>query len=211
LRFSDGEGLAEGQTLQMITGENGNQMILVQGEGQEPQLIDASCLNAEGTHITTEDGTQIPVSMSYGQQPGDSGSLTILNEDGTQGQIQFQIQSQDENGQTTAILADGQQILLQTSDLQHHMHDDGSMHQQMMEHDEEEQQQQQQIEGEEVEEHGQQHEEQMEEAGELESQITIDEQQEAGVKQENNDELFDFEDLIQGNSITKAASAGKKK
>jgi hypothetical protein len=114
--------------------------------------------------------------MSYGQQPGDSGSLTILNEDGTQGQIQFQIQSQDENDQTTAILADGQQILLQTSDLQHHMHDDGSMHQQMME---QHQQEQEHMEGgEEVEEHHgqQQHEEeQLEEGGELESQITIDE------------------------------------
>jgi zinc finger protein 423 len=178
----------------MITGENGNQMILVQGEGQEPQLIDASCLNAEGTHITTEDGTQIPVSMSYGQQPGDSGSLTILNEDGTQGQIQFQIQSQDENGQTTAILADGQQILLQTSDLQHQMehHDDGSMHhQQILEQDEE------------LQEHQHMEHEEMEEEEELATSITIDEQQHENIKQESNDELFDFEDLIQGNSITK--------
>lgn len=37
----------EGGTIQMIQGEN-NQMILVQQDGNEPQLIDASLLNADG-------------------------------------------------------------------------------------------------------------------------------------------------------------------
>lgn len=68
----------DGETLQMMT-DNG-QMVLVHGENNETQLIDASLLNAdgqlviqqgqdgeldEGTHVISEDGTRIPVSVSY--------------------------------------------------------------------------------------------------------------------------------------------------
>uniref|UniRef100_A0A1A9Z3J3 C2H2-type domain-containing protein n=1 Tax=Glossina pallidipes TaxID=7398 RepID=A0A1A9Z3J3_GLOPL len=71
-----GDGL-DGETLQMMTDANG-QMVLVQGENNETQLIDASLLNAEGqlviqqsqdgeggAHVIGEDGTRIPVSVSY--------------------------------------------------------------------------------------------------------------------------------------------------
>lgn len=45
----------EGGTIQMIQGEN-NQMILVQQDGNEPQLIDASMLNAEGQLVLQQAG-----------------------------------------------------------------------------------------------------------------------------------------------------------
>ncbi|KAI8115667.1 Zinc finger Y-chromosomal protein 2 [Lucilia cuprina] len=74
--LQSGEGL-DGETLQMMTDANG-QMVLVQGENNETQLIDASLLNAEGqlviqqsqdgdggAHVIGEDGTRIPVSVSY--------------------------------------------------------------------------------------------------------------------------------------------------
>ncbi|XP_037930118.1 uncharacterized protein LOC119664742 [Teleopsis dalmanni] len=72
-----GDGL-DGETIQMMTDGNG-QMVLVQGENNETQLIDASLLNAggqlvlhgqdgelgEGAHVIGEDGRRIPVSVSY--------------------------------------------------------------------------------------------------------------------------------------------------
>lgn len=76
--LQSGDGL-DGETLQMMTDGNG-QMVLVQGENNETQLIDASLLNAEGqlviqqgqdgelgegAHVIGEDGTRIPVSVSY--------------------------------------------------------------------------------------------------------------------------------------------------
>ncbi|XP_061393409.1 mucin-22 [Musca vetustissima] len=74
--LQSGEGL-DGETLQMMTDGNG-QMVLVQGENNETQLIDASLLNSEGqlviqqsqdgeggAHVIGEDGTRIPVSVSY--------------------------------------------------------------------------------------------------------------------------------------------------
>ncbi|KAM7357736.1 putzig isoform 1-T7 [Cochliomyia hominivorax] len=74
--LQSGEGL-DGETLQMMTDANG-QMVLVQGENNEAQLIDASLLNADGhlviqqsqdgeggAHVIGEDGTRIPVSVSY--------------------------------------------------------------------------------------------------------------------------------------------------
>ena len=76
--LQSGEGL-DGETLQMMTDANG-QMVLVQGDNNETQLIDASLLNAdgqlviqqgadgelgEGAHVIGEDGTRIPVSVSY--------------------------------------------------------------------------------------------------------------------------------------------------
>ncbi|KAH8380395.1 hypothetical protein KR009_010439 [Drosophila setifemur] len=74
--LQSGEGL-EGETLQMMTDGNG-QMVLVHGDNNEQQLIDASLLNSEGqliiqqgqdgeegAHVISEDGTRIPVSVSY--------------------------------------------------------------------------------------------------------------------------------------------------
>ncbi|EDW79413.2 uncharacterized protein Dwil_GK20464 [Drosophila willistoni] len=74
--LQSGEGL-EGETLQMMTDGSG-QMVLVHGDNNEQQLIDASLLNAEGQliiqqgqdgeegpHVISEDGTRIPVSVSY--------------------------------------------------------------------------------------------------------------------------------------------------
>lgn len=75
LQTSDG---LDGETLQMI-GDN-NQMVIVQQGDNEPQLIDASLLNAdghiviqqgqdgelgEGAHVIGEGGVRIPVSVSY--------------------------------------------------------------------------------------------------------------------------------------------------
>lgn len=106
-----GEGL-DGETLQMMTDANG-QMVLVQGDNNETQLIDASLLNAdgqlviqqgqdgelgEGAHVIGEDGTRIPVSVSYtadGQpivqvqqqvlETAEGQQLLSLDKDGTQG------------------------------------------------------------------------------------------------------------------------------
>ncbi|EDW18255.1 uncharacterized protein LOC6582066 [Drosophila mojavensis] len=74
--LQSGEGL-EGETLQMMTDGSG-QMVLVHGDNNEQQLIDASLLNSEGQiiiqqgqdgeegpHVISEDGTRIPVSVSY--------------------------------------------------------------------------------------------------------------------------------------------------
>ncbi|EDW33211.1 GL24674 [Drosophila persimilis] len=74
--LQSGEGL-EGETLQMMNDGSG-QMVLVHGDNNEQQLIDASLLNSEGqliiqqgqdgeegAHVISEDGTRIPVSVSY--------------------------------------------------------------------------------------------------------------------------------------------------
>ncbi|XP_062128248.1 uncharacterized abhydrolase domain-containing protein DDB_G0269086 [Drosophila sulfurigaster albostrigata] len=74
--LQSGEGL-EGDTLQMMTDGSG-QMVLVHGDNNEQQLIDASLINSEGQiiiqqgqdgeegpHVISEDGTRIPVSVSY--------------------------------------------------------------------------------------------------------------------------------------------------
>lgn len=74
--LQSGDGL-EGETLQMMTDGSG-QMVLVHGDNNEQQLIDASLLNSEGqliiqqgqdgeegAHVISEDGTRIPVSVSY--------------------------------------------------------------------------------------------------------------------------------------------------
>lgn len=121
------EGLGEGQTLQMLsTGDGQNQMVIIQGaDGQEAQLIDASMLdadgniviqqhptgelNAEGTHITTEDGIQIPVSITFGGAEGDH----ITVQEGSEEQMQL-LQQQEadqaehhEGGQTLMLLQQG--------------------------------------------------------------------------------------------------------
>lgn len=137
-----GEGLGEGETLQMIGGDGQTgQMILVQGADGQEQLIDASLLNAdgniviqqsqegelnaEGTHITTEDGLQIPVSVAFttsGEVDGE-GNLTVAMAGGEGGEQQIQLQLQqaegDEqqhiegaDGQQHAILTDGGHIIL---------------------------------------------------------------------------------------------------
>lgn len=59
-----GQGL-EGETLQMI-GDN-NPMIIVQQDGSEAQLIDASMINADGQIIIHPegDGEEVPVSIAF--------------------------------------------------------------------------------------------------------------------------------------------------
>lgn len=136
-----GEGLGEGETLQMIGGDGQTgQMILVQGADGQEQLIDASLLNAdgniviqqsqegelnaEGTHITTEDGLQIPVSFTTSGEVDQEGNLTVAMSSGDGGEQQIQLQLQhaegDEqhqhmegaDGQQHAILTEGGHIIL---------------------------------------------------------------------------------------------------
>ncbi|KAL1403942.1 hypothetical protein pipiens_019138, partial [Culex pipiens pipiens] len=136
-----GEGLGEGETLQMIGGDGQTgQMILVQGADGQEQLIDASLLNAdgniviqqsqegelnaEGTHITTEDGLQIPVSFTTSGEVDQEGNLTVAMSGGEGGEQQIQLQLQqaegDEqhqhiegvDGQQHAILTEGGHIIL---------------------------------------------------------------------------------------------------
>lgn len=127
------EGLGEGQTLQMLsTGDGQNQMVLIQGaDGQEAQLIDASMLdadgniviqqhptgelNAEGTHITTEDGIQIPVSITFGAGENDQmtaehqegGQTLMLLQQGSDEQEQQQQQMKSENEDENTQEGDG--------------------------------------------------------------------------------------------------------
>lgn len=136
-----GEGLGEGETLQMIGGDGQTgQMILVQGADGQEQLIDASLLNAEGniviqqsqegelnaegTHITTEDGLQIPVSVAFttSGEVDQEGNLTVSMAGGEGGdQIQLHLQQastegdeQDQQGGEAqqAILTEGGHIIL---------------------------------------------------------------------------------------------------
>lgn len=112
------EGMAEGQTLQMLTTGDGQnqQMVIIQGpDGQEAHMIDASLIdadgniviqqqggefNAEGGHITTEDGIQIPV--SFAESDGDHITVTEGSEQ------HLQLLQQHADGQTALLLADGQ-------------------------------------------------------------------------------------------------------
>lgn len=150
-----GEGLGEGETLQMIGGDGQTgQMILVQGADGQEQLIDASLLNAdgniviqqsqegelnaEGTHITTEDGLQIPVSVAFttsGEVDGE-GNLTVAMAGGEGGEQQIQLQLQqtegDEqqhiegaDGQQHAILTEGGHIILHAQQDQQEKQDEG--------------------------------------------------------------------------------------
>ncbi|XP_053690268.1 putative uncharacterized protein DDB_G0271606 isoform X2 [Sabethes cyaneus] len=139
--MQSGEGLGEGETLQMISGDGQTgQMILVQGADGQEQLIDASLLNAdgniviqqsqegelnaEGTHITTEDGLQIPVSVAFttSGEVDQEGNLTVSmagNEGGEQ-QIQLHLQQagdeQQEGEGQQAILTESGQIILHTQE-----------------------------------------------------------------------------------------------
>ncbi|XP_001661515.2 myb-like protein AA isoform X6 [Aedes aegypti] len=155
-----GEGLGDGETLQMISGDGQTgQMILVQGADGQEQLIDASLLNAdgniviqqsqegelnaEGTHITTQDGLQIPVSVAFATsgEVDQEGNLTVMagGEGGDQ-QIQLHLQQhagegdegqqhiEDAEGQQ-AILTESGHIILQAQDQvgeQHQKQQDGS-------------------------------------------------------------------------------------
>lgn len=138
-----GEGLGEGETLQMIGGDGQTgQMILVQGADGQEQLIDASLLNAdgniviqqsqegelnaEGTHITTEDGLQIPVSVSFttSGEVDQEGNLTVAMAGGDGGEQQIQLHLQQAGGESDdqqhidegegqqTILTDGGHIIL---------------------------------------------------------------------------------------------------
>ncbi|XP_062544037.1 uncharacterized protein LOC134211308 isoform X3 [Armigeres subalbatus] len=131
-----GEGLGEGETLQMIGGDGQTgQMILVQGADGQEQLIDASLLNAdgniviqqsqegelnaEGTHITTQDGLQIPVSVAFATsgEVDQEGNLTVMaGGEGGEQHIQLQLQQQGEGEEQHHIEdADGQQAILTES------------------------------------------------------------------------------------------------
>lgn len=129
-----GEGLGEGETLQMIGGDGQTgQMILVQGADGQEQLIDASLLNAdgniviqqsqegelnaEGTHITTQDGLQIPVSVAFttSGEVDHEGNLTVsmAGGDGGDQQIQLHLQQHGGDGEDQHIEdAEGQQAIL---------------------------------------------------------------------------------------------------
>lgn len=102
----------------VMQGEEGigeGQQILVQGTDMEglQALIPSGELNAEGTHITTEDGIQIPVSITFGGAEGDQ----ITVQEGTEGseeQMQLLQQQQEadqaehhEGGQTLMLLQQG--------------------------------------------------------------------------------------------------------
>ncbi|XP_058456645.1 uncharacterized protein LOC131434034 isoform X5 [Malaya genurostris] len=145
--MQSGEGLGEGETLQMIGGDGQTgQMILVQGADGQEQLIDASLLNAdgniviqqsqegelnaEGTHITTEDGLQIPVSVAFttSGEVDQEGNLTVSMAGGEGGEQQIQLHLQhagnegDEQHQLDgsegqqAILTEGGHIILHTQE-----------------------------------------------------------------------------------------------
>ncbi|XP_053665251.1 uncharacterized protein LOC128714402 [Anopheles marshallii] len=151
-----GEGLGEGETLQMISGDGNNQMILVQGADGQEQLIDASLLNAdgniviqqsqegelnaEGTHITTEDGLQIPVSVAFttSGEAGHEGQLTVSVADGSEQQLQLHLQQtgagegdeqhadetdEQHHQQQGAILTESGQIIIQSKE---HEEEDGA-------------------------------------------------------------------------------------
>lgn len=176
-----GEGLGEGETLQMISGDGQNQMILVQGADGQEQLIDASLLNAdgniviqqpqegelnaEGTHITTEDGLQIPVSVAFttSGEVDQEGHLTVSMAEGSEQQLQLHLQQAGAVGgeagdehhqqhivegsvehqqqqQHNAILTEGGQIILQQKEHDEHSDKDQHHHheqQQQQHHDEE--------------------------------------------------------------------------
>uniref|UniRef100_A0A1Q3EYD2 C2H2-type domain-containing protein n=1 Tax=Culex tarsalis TaxID=7177 RepID=A0A1Q3EYD2_CULTA len=152
-----GEGLGEGETLQMIGGDGQTgQMILVQGADGQEQLIDASLLNAdgniviqqsqegelnaEGTHITTEDGLQIPVSVAFttSGEVDQEGNLTVAMAGGEGGEQQIQLQLQqaegDEqhqhmegaDGQQHAILTEGGHIILHSQQDQQQKQDEAA-------------------------------------------------------------------------------------
>nr|XP_029735695.1 uncharacterized protein LOC115270346 isoform X2 [Aedes albopictus] len=154
-----GEGLGDGETLQMIGGDGQTgQMILVQGADGQEQLIDASLLNAdgniviqqsqegelnaEGTHITTQDGLQIPVSVAFATsgEVDQEGNLTVMaGGDGGEQQIQLHLQQhagegdeqqhiEDAEGQQ-AILTESGHIILHAQEQagdEHHQKQDGS-------------------------------------------------------------------------------------
>lgn len=122
------DGLSEGQTLQMMTTSDGQQQVVIlQGPDGQEQLIDASMLdadgniviqqhptgelNAEGTHITTEDGIQIPVSMAF-STGGDGDHITVTEGSEQhmqllQQQAEAEQQQSQEGGQTLMLLQQG--------------------------------------------------------------------------------------------------------
>lgn len=124
------DGIGEGQTLQMLaTGDGQNQqMVIIQGpDGQEAHMIDASLIDADGniviqqpggefstegtTHITTEDGSVIPVSFATG---GEGEHITVT--EGSEQHLQLLQQH-----------AEGQTLLLQTEDGQLQIQHEGQL------------------------------------------------------------------------------------
>ncbi|ALC44195.1 pzg [Drosophila busckii] len=117
--LQSGEGL-EGETLQMMTDGNG-QMVLVHGDNNEQQLIDASLLNSEGQliiqqgqdgeegpHVISEDGTRIPVSVSYTED-----GQPIVQ---VQQQVLEQAQSNEEEKEDSAAAGEEAAEATQTSE-----------------------------------------------------------------------------------------------
>lgn len=107
-----GEG--DGETFQMIQGEN-NQMIIVQGDNNQTHMIDASMLNEDG-HLVIQ------------QQEGEEASdeMHMVNARGAQGSVS--ISFADNEPHDAAMVHQEQQ--------EHHEHDD---QQQQHEHDEHQQ------------------------------------------------------------------------
>lgn len=123
--MQSGDGM-EGDTMQLISGEN-NQMILVQQGDNEPQLIDASMLNADGHLViqqdgqgghTTEDGTPISFVQHSDDMQEDDGSMTEHHQQHMEGEldesnkddVHVMLQSEDsvkdESSQETSMLGE---------------------------------------------------------------------------------------------------------
>ncbi|XP_063701453.1 uncharacterized protein LOC134831605 isoform X2 [Culicoides brevitarsis] len=100
----------------VMQGEEGigeGQQILVQGADMEglQALIPQGELNAEGTHITTEDGIQIPVSITFGGTEGEH----IAVQEGAEGSDEQMLLAQQQQQQQEADQADqegGQTLML---------------------------------------------------------------------------------------------------
>uniref|UniRef100_A0AAG5D6B9 C2H2-type domain-containing protein n=1 Tax=Anopheles atroparvus TaxID=41427 RepID=A0AAG5D6B9_ANOAO len=158
---------SEGETLQMLSSDGQNQMILVRGADGQEQLIDASLLNAdgniviqqqqegelnaEGTHITTEDGLQIPVSVAFttSGEVDQEGHLTVSMAEGSEQQLQLHLEQagggsleeqqqheqqhlgdgsvdhqQQQQQQHNAILTEGGQIIIHQKEHDEHSEKD---------------------------------------------------------------------------------------
>lgn len=106
----------EGSTLQMIQGEN-NQMILVQQDGEQAQLIDASMLNVDGQIVLQQaQGGDGEMSQDGVEPEGEEGHHQQQGEEGEAQQVQFDA-SDVAHQEAAAVLAAAadQHVLLQAA------------------------------------------------------------------------------------------------